>query len=217
MRFAAHSAIFGIFNRRFGVPLVDLGTIRLPRLIGRSRAMDLILTGRKVMAQEAHDIGLVNRLTEDGEALAGAVALAAELAGFPQTAMRNDRLSVLEQWSLARRTPCATRSCGDEKPLQAAKAIRAPRVSAQARGVTARSNSRCRQDRHPERRKRRIRYLLEVGCVAACCSMESRAKYVIDDDCVKSDTCYTHGWKAVYDIPHCLLVPIIDIGERGLV
>jgi enoyl-CoA hydratase len=100
LRVAARSAIFGIFNRRFGVPLVDLGTIRLPRLIGQSRAMDLILTGRKVTAQEAYDIGLVNRLTEDGGALDGAVALAAELAGFPQTALRNDRLSVLEQWEL---------------------------------------------------------------------------------------------------------------------
>lgn len=100
LRVAARSAIFGIFNRRFGVPLVDLGTIRLPRLIGQSRAMDLILTGRKVTAQEAYDLGLVNRLTEDGEALDGAVALAAELAGFPQTALRNDRLSVLEQWEL---------------------------------------------------------------------------------------------------------------------
>lgn len=100
LRVAARSAIFGIFNRRFGVPLVDLGTIRLPRLIGQSRAMDLILTGRKVTAQEAYDLGLVNRLTEDGGALDGAVALAAELAGFPQTALRNDRLSVLEQWEL---------------------------------------------------------------------------------------------------------------------
>ena len=100
LRVAARSAIFGIFNRRFGVPLVDLGTIRLPRLIGQSRAMDLILTGRKVTAEEAYGMGLVNRLTEDGEALGGAVALAAELAGFPQTALRNDRLSVLEQWGL---------------------------------------------------------------------------------------------------------------------
>jgi enoyl-CoA hydratase len=100
LRIAARSAIFGIFNRRFGVPLVDLGTIRLPRLIGQSRAMDLILTGRKVTAAEAHEIGLVNRLTDDGGALDGAVALASELAGFPQTALRNDRLSVLEQWGL---------------------------------------------------------------------------------------------------------------------
>ena len=100
LRVAARSAIFGIFNRRFGVPLVDLGTIRLPRLIGQSRAMDLILTGRKVTAEDAYGMGLVNRLTEDGEALGGAIALAAELAGFPQTALRNDRLSVLEQWDL---------------------------------------------------------------------------------------------------------------------
>ncbi len=100
LRVAGRSAFFGIFNRRFGVPLVDLGTARLPRLIGQSRAMDLILTGRKVPAEEAYEIGLVNRLTEDGGALGAAIALAAELARFPQTALRNDRLSVLEQWEL---------------------------------------------------------------------------------------------------------------------
>jgi enoyl-CoA hydratase len=101
LRVAATSAFFGIFNRRFGVPLIDLGTIRLPRLIGQSRAMDLILTGRKVTAQEAYEMGLVNRLTEAGGALAAALALAAEMSGFPQTALRNDRRSVLEQWELS--------------------------------------------------------------------------------------------------------------------
>ena len=100
LRVAGRSAFFGIFNRRFGVPLVDLGTVRLPRLIGQSRAMDLILTGRKVTAEEGYEIGLVNRLTEDGGALGAAIALAGELARFPQTALRNDRLSVLEQWEL---------------------------------------------------------------------------------------------------------------------
>lgn len=101
LRVAANSAFFGIFNRRFGVPLIDLGTIRLPRLIGQSRAMDLILTGRKVTAQEAYEMGLVNRLTEAGGALAAALALATEMSGFPQTALRNDRRSVLEQWELS--------------------------------------------------------------------------------------------------------------------
>ncbi len=100
LRVAGRSSVMGIFNRRFGVPLIDLGTIRLPRLIGQGRALDLILTGRPVGADEALAIGLINRLVDDGEALAGAQALARTLVDFPQTAMRNDRLSVLEQFEL---------------------------------------------------------------------------------------------------------------------
>lgn len=100
LRVAAEDAVFGVFCRRFGVPLVDLGTVRLPRLIGGSRAMDLILTGRAVSAQEAFEIGLVNRLSPKGGALAAALELAAQLSAYPQTTMRNDRLSSLEQWSL---------------------------------------------------------------------------------------------------------------------
>ncbi len=100
LRIAARSAVLGVFNRRFGVPLVDLGTIRLPRIVGHGRALELILTGRPVGAEEALRIGLVNELTEDGEALARAVALAKTLCGFPQTAMRNDRRSAIEQWDL---------------------------------------------------------------------------------------------------------------------
>jgi enoyl-CoA hydratase len=100
LRVISATAIFGIFCRRFGVPLVDLGSIRLPRLIGHSRAMDLILTGREVLAPEALDIGLGNRLVAAGQALPAAVELARRIASFPQTCLRNDRLSAIEQWDL---------------------------------------------------------------------------------------------------------------------
>ena len=100
LRVMAEDATFGIFCRRFGVPLVDLGTVRLPRLIGQSRAMDLILTGRPVDAREALDIGLANRVCAPGQALATALALAAEIAAFPQACLRNDRASALQQWDL---------------------------------------------------------------------------------------------------------------------
>jgi enoyl-CoA hydratase len=100
LRVAGRDATFGVFNRRFGVPLIDLGTIRLPRLIGQGRALDMILTGRAVSAEEALRIGLVDRLVEPGSALAAAHQLAREIAGFPAGALRADRASVLEQWSL---------------------------------------------------------------------------------------------------------------------
>jgi enoyl-CoA hydratase len=101
LRIAGASAIFGVFNRRFGIPLVDLGTIRLPRIIGHGRAMDLILSGRAVDAAEALRIGLINRCVADGDALPAAIALAKQLSSFPQTAMRHDRLSAMEQWNLS--------------------------------------------------------------------------------------------------------------------
>ena len=100
LRVAAEGAVFGVFCRRFGVPLIDLGTVRLPRLIGHSRAMDLILTGRPVEAQEALAMGLANRVVPKGEALDAALELARQLSAFPQLCMRNDRLSALAQWSL---------------------------------------------------------------------------------------------------------------------
>jgi enoyl-CoA hydratase len=101
LRVAADNAIFGVLNRRWGVPLVDGGTIRLPRLIGQSHALDLILTGRGVSGQEALSMGLANRLTSPGEALATALSLADDLARFPRIGLRSDRLSVYEQWSLS--------------------------------------------------------------------------------------------------------------------
>ena len=101
LRVAAADAVFGVFCRRFGVPLLDLGTIRLPRLIGHSHAMDLILTGRGVRGEEALRMGLVNRLVPTGQALETAVSLAHELARFPQRCLRSDRLSAYEQWSLS--------------------------------------------------------------------------------------------------------------------
>jgi enoyl-CoA hydratase len=100
LRVAAEGAVFGVFCRRFGVPLIDLGTVRLPRLIGGSRAMDLILTGRPVEAREALEIGLANRLAPRGGALAAALELAAQISAFPQLCLRNDRLSAIGQWSL---------------------------------------------------------------------------------------------------------------------
>lgn len=100
LRVAAQNAVFGVFNRRWGVPLIDLGTVRLPRMIGHGRALDLILTGRAVAAEEALQIGLVNRVVEKGKTLEAALQLAKSLAEFPQQGMRGDRLSAYEQWSL---------------------------------------------------------------------------------------------------------------------
>jgi len=97
LRVAARDAVFGVYCRRFGVPLVDGGTVRLPRLIGMSHALDLILTGRGVTGEEAFRMGLANRLTEPGGALAAARELAAQIAAFPQRCMRSDRLSAYEQ------------------------------------------------------------------------------------------------------------------------
>ncbi len=101
MRVVADDAIMGVFCRRFGVPLIDMGTIRLPRLIGHSRAMDLILTGRAVGAEEALSFGLANRIARSGQALDDARQLAKEIAAFPQACMRSDLQSAREQWSLS--------------------------------------------------------------------------------------------------------------------
>jgi enoyl-CoA hydratase len=100
LRVVAEDAVLGVFCRRFGVPLIDLGTIRLPRLIGHSRAMDLILTGRPVPAKEAALIGLANRVVPIGTSLEAALELAREIASHPQLCMRSDRRSAIEQWGL---------------------------------------------------------------------------------------------------------------------
>jgi enoyl-CoA hydratase len=100
LRVAEEGSVFGVFCRRWGVPLIDGGTVRLPRLIGVSRAMDMVLTGRGVSADEALAMGLVNRVVPDGSSLAAARELARELAAFPQTCLREDRLSLLEQEGL---------------------------------------------------------------------------------------------------------------------
>jgi enoyl-CoA hydratase len=100
MRVAADNAVFGVFCRRWGVPLIDGGTIRLARLIGHSHALDLILTGRGVSGEEAQRMGLANRLVAPGAALGAAVRLAKELAALPQLCLREDRLSSYEQWSM---------------------------------------------------------------------------------------------------------------------
>ncbi len=98
LRVAARDAVLGVFCRRWGVPLIDGGTVRLPRLIGQSRALDLVLTGRAVGAEEALGMGLVNRVVEPGQALSAARTLAQDLAALPQTCLRQDRLGVVEQW-----------------------------------------------------------------------------------------------------------------------
>jgi enoyl-CoA hydratase len=123
MRVVGEGAVFGIFCRRFGVPLIDLGTIRLPRLIGHSRAMDLILTGRPVEAKEALDMGIANRLVPKGEARAHAVALAKDLAAFPQACLRNDKRSALAQWDLGEEAAIMDEMAGGLKVIASGETV----------------------------------------------------------------------------------------------
>ena len=122
LRVASSSARFGVFCRRFGVPLIDGGTVRLPRLIGASRAMDLILTGREVGPGEAHAIGLANYLTTEETALPRALELARDIAAFPQLCLRKDRLSAIAQWSLSEEEALAAEFEGGFDVLRAGSA-----------------------------------------------------------------------------------------------
>jgi len=118
LRVADETAVFGVFCRRWGVPLIDGGTVRLPRLIGASRAMDMILTGRAVDAAEAAAIGLANRVVPAGQALVAAQELAAQLASFPQVCLRGDRASVLGQEGLDETAALAAEFAGGQAALR---------------------------------------------------------------------------------------------------
>ncbi|MFK7829246.1 MAG: crotonase/enoyl-CoA hydratase family protein [Congregibacter sp.] len=114
LRIADPAAVFGVYCRRWGVPLVDGGTVRLPRIVGHSHAMDMILTGRSVAADEALRMGLANRLSAPGKALDAAMELAEQLCAYPQACMRADRLSALSQWSLPEDLALAQEYAGGE-------------------------------------------------------------------------------------------------------
>jgi enoyl-CoA hydratase len=134
LRVAASDATLGVFNRRFGVPLIDMGTIRLPRLVGQGRALDLILTGRPVKASEALAIGLVERVVEPGTALNAALVLARHLAELPQGALRADRGSVLNQWSLSFEDAAKAESRGGLEVLASGEALEGARRFAKGSG-----------------------------------------------------------------------------------
>ncbi len=132
LRVAARGATFGVFCRRWGVPLIDGGTIRLPRLVGMGRALDLILTGRAVGADEALQMGLANRVVDDGQALAAAQALARQIAAFPQACLRADRASAFAQWDLPLDEALQREGAGGARAVQAEGLAGAARFAAGA-------------------------------------------------------------------------------------
>jgi len=134
LRVAADDAVLGVFNRRFGVPLIDLGTVRLPRMIGQGRALDLILTGRPVPAVEAYAMGLVERLVPSGSALAHARSLAREIAQHPQPTMLADRQSVYAQWSLSYEEAMRAEHRGGVRSVQSGEAAAGARRFAEGQG-----------------------------------------------------------------------------------
>ncbi len=119
LRVASSTAVFGVFCRRWGVPLIDGGTVRLPRVVGQGRALDMILTGRAVEADEALTMGLANRRASAGQALTEALSLASVISAFPQMCMRADRLSAYQQWDSEIDQALRAEAVGGEAPLAA--------------------------------------------------------------------------------------------------
>jgi enoyl-CoA hydratase len=138
LRVVEDDAIFGVFCRRWGVPLIDGGTVRLPRLVGQSRAMDMILTGRPVGAMEAFAMGLANRVVPKGEALSAAKELAHQIAAFPQTCLKGDRQSVYEQWDLDYGAAMAGEFAHGRRSLASAEAVQGAARFAAGKGRAGR-------------------------------------------------------------------------------